>query len=66
MKRATFLLIEAIAAVVVFATLLWVSFAMHQPLWWQVIVGSWLIVSLLFLAGVLRFQMEERRYGQRR
>ena len=66
MKRATFLLIEAIAAVAVFATLLWVSLAMNQPLWWQFIVGVWLLVSALFLFGVLRYRVEERRYGQRR
>ena len=66
MKRATFLLIEAIAAVVGFSTLFWISFVMHQPLWWQIIVGSWLVVTVLFLLGVLRFRAEERRYGQRR
>ena len=66
MKRPTLLLFEAIVAVVVFATLLWVSFVMHQPLWWQIIVGSWLVVTVLFLLGVLRFRAEERRYGQRR
>lgn len=66
MKRATFLLIEAIAAVAVFAILLWVSLAMNQPLWWQFIVGVWLFVSALFLFGVLRYRVEERRYGQRR
>lgn len=66
MKRATLLLIEAIVAVAVFAALLWISFVMHQPLWWQIIVGSWLIVSALFLYGVLRFRTEEHRHGQRR
>lgn len=66
MKRATFLLIEAIAAVAVFAALLWVSFAMYQPLWWQVIVGSWLFVSARFLYGVLRFRAGERRHGHRK
>ncbi len=66
MKRATFLLIEAIAAVAVFATLLWVSLTMNQPLWWQFIVGVWLLVSALFLFGVLRYRVEERRYGQHR
>lgn len=66
MKRTTLLLIEAAVTVVVFTALLWISIVMHQPLWWQIIVGSWLIVTLLFLAGVLRFQAEERRYGLRR
>lgn len=66
MKRATLLLIEAWSAVFVFGGLLWISLAMRQPLWWQIIVSSWLVVTLLFLAGVLRFRMEERRYGQRR
>ena len=66
MKRPTLRLIEAIAEVVVFSALLWVSFVMNQPLWWQFIVGVWLFVSALFLVEELRYRVEERRYGRRR